>query len=184
MSILSYVAVDGICPIDQCEHYSKNWNNNWHDRICKVENSLSFLCLYSFLGIRHLPLESMVVNNIFFIEQLNDSEEYNLTQCTNFPSRTHVYWLYRININKLSVLFALSVDNGYWQWQFQVQVTYNIESLCCVLNEWNKLGKYEPNIHHSNIGCGRKFSHHTTRHTMYNVFFWDLDVIVRDLKFS
>ena len=138
MSILSYVAVDGICPIDQCEHYSKNWNNNWHDRICKVENSLSFLCLYSFLGIRHLPLESMVVNNIFFIEQLNDSEEYNLTQCTNFPSPTHVYWLYRININKPSLhqcfllyLLTMTIEND--NFKFKLCIILKV----CVVSSMN-----------------------------------------------
>ena len=125
MSILSYVAVDGICPIDQCEHYSKNWNNNWHDRICKVENSLSFLCLYSFLGIRHLPLESMVVNNIFFIEQLNDSEEYNLTQCTNFPS-----CIGSISINFqcfLLYLLTMTIDND--NFKFKLCTVLSISSL-------------------------------------------------------
>ena len=31
------------------------------------------------------------------------------------------------------------------------------------LNERHKLYKYEPNIHHADIGCCRKFFHHTDK---------------------
>ena len=73
------IAVDSISPIDHGEYDSKNGNNCCHDKFCHVENSFRVIGLDFFLVFRHLPLESMVVDNIiFFIEQLNNCEENNL----------------------------------------------------------------------------------------------------------
>ena len=73
------IAVDSIGPINHGEYNSKNGNNCCHDKFCHVENSFSFIGLDLFLVFRHLPLESMVVDNIiFFIEQLNNCEENHL----------------------------------------------------------------------------------------------------------
>ena len=73
------IAVDSISPIDHGEYDSKNGNNCCHDKFCHVENSFSVIGLDLFLVFRHLPLESMVVDNIIlFIEQLNNCEENNL----------------------------------------------------------------------------------------------------------
>ena len=58
-------------------------------------------------------------------------------KCANFPCKT-------------SIMFSL------WDIQF-LHFTFKV----CFLNERNKLCKYEPNVHHSNIGSSRQFPHHT-----------------------
>ena len=133
------IAVDSISPINHGEYNSKNGNNCCHDKFCHVENSFSFIGLDLLLVFRHLPLESMVVDNIiFFIEQLNNCEENHL------PSSVQTFLA-----NPQFIMPSLKTLN-FLHFTFKV----------CFLNERNKLRKDEPNVHHSNIGSSRQFPHH------------------------
>ena len=58
-----------------------------------------------------------------------------------------------INTVAAWVKFKISI----WIWG----LSWHLNGKVCFLNERNKLRKYEPNVHHSNIGSSRQFPHHT-----------------------
>ena len=106
----------------------------------------------------------MVVNNIFFIEQLNDGKEYNLKWGVYKLSEPEPEPDKRISISPS----VSETDSGHVNFKFNLFIKWTLK--VCFLNEWNKLSKYEPNIHHSNVGSSREFSHHTEHFIVQCIF--------------